>query len=120
METSRAGPAPPPPPPGRDAPHREAREGVVVQERVRTATPRMHRVLLHNDDYTSMEFVVAVLVRVFGRTVEEAERIMLQVHHGGVGVAGTYTRDEAETRAHRAMQEAREEGFPLRLTTEAA
>jgi ATP-dependent Clp protease adaptor protein ClpS len=101
--------------PGSD-PERE--EGVALEERPSTRTPRMFRVLLHNDDYTSMEFVVEVLVRFFDREITEATRIMLQVHHAGVGIAGRYTRDEAETRAERATTEAREQGFPLLLTVE--
>jgi ATP-dependent Clp protease adaptor protein ClpS len=102
-------------------PHVPVHEGqpdLAVQERTRTARPRMHRVLLHNDDYTTMEYVIEVLVRHFGRAEPEAMRIMLQVHHVGVGVAGVYTRDEAETRALTVMDEARGRGFPLRLTTE--
>jgi ATP-dependent Clp protease adaptor protein ClpS len=95
-------------------------EGVAVRERPKTRTPRLFRVLLHNDDYTTMEFVIDVLVRHFDRTATEATRIMLQVHHAGVGVAGTYTRDEAETRVDRVTREAHAEGFPLRLTIEPA
>jgi len=78
----------------------------------------MHRVLFHNDDFTSMEFVLDVLERHFQKTPTEANRIMLQVHHAGIGCAGTYTRDVAETLVHQVMEEAREEGFPLLLTTE--
>jgi ATP-dependent Clp protease adaptor protein ClpS len=93
-------------------------EGVALEERPRVQTPRMYRVLLHNDDYTTMEFVVEVLVRFFDLEVTEATRVMLQVHHAGYGVAGRYTRDEAETRAEGATSEARSHGFPLLLTVE--
>jgi ATP-dependent Clp protease adaptor protein ClpS len=96
----------------------ERHEETGVRERTRTETPRMYRVLLHNDDFTSMEFVVDVLVRHFQKTVTEASRIMLQVHHAGVGVAGTYTRDVAETLVDEVTAEARAEGFPLLLTAE--
>ena len=96
----------------------ERHEETGVRERTRAETPRMYRVLLHNDDFTSMEFVVDVLVRHFQKTVTEASRIMLQVHHAGVGVAGTYTRDVAETLVDEVMAEARAEGFPLLLTAE--
>ena len=99
-------------------PSREGQPDLAVQERTRTAHPRMHRVLLHNDDYTTMEYVMDVLMRHFGRTEPEALKIMLQVHHRGVGVAGVFTRDEAETRAAEVMDEARGRGFPLRLSTE--
>ena len=101
--------------PGAD---REGQEDVGLQERTRTQQPRMYRVLLHNDDYTTMEFVIEVLVRWFEKAEPEAMRIMLQVHHLGVGVAGTYTRDEAETRVAEVMDEARGRGFPLLLTME--
>jgi len=93
-------------------------EGVALEERPSVRTPRLFRVLLHNDDYTTMEFVVDVLIRFFDRDVTEATRIMLQVHYAGVGVAGRYTRDEAETRADQATTEARAHGFPLLLTVE--
>lgn len=96
----------------------ERQEETGVRERTRAETPRMYRVLLHNDDFTSMEFVVDVLVRHFQKTVTEASRIMLQVHHAGVGVAGTYTRDVAETLVEEVTAEARAEGFPLLLTAE--
>jgi ATP-dependent Clp protease adaptor protein ClpS len=101
----------------RDAdPDRE--EGVAVRERPKTRRPSLYRVLLHNDDYTTMEFVVDALVRYFEKTATEATRIMLQVHHLGVGVAGTYTRDEAETRIERVTTAAQAEGYPLMLTME--
>ncbi len=93
-------------------------EGIAVRERPATRTPRLFRVLLHNDDYTTMEFVVEVLVRFFEKTTTEATQIMLQVHHAGYGVAGTYTRDEAETRVLQVTTEARADGYPLLLTLE--
>ena len=99
-------------------PSPEQDEGVALQERPAVRAPRMYRVLLHNDDYTTMEFVVETLLRFFDHDVTAATRIMLQVHHAGVGVAGRYTRDEAETRADLATTEARGRGFPLMLTVE--
>ncbi|HEU0055028.1 MAG TPA: ATP-dependent Clp protease adaptor ClpS [Longimicrobium sp.] len=93
-------------------------EDLAVRERTRTRRPPMYRVLLHNDDYTSMDFVIDVLVRYFEKTATEATRIMLLVHHAGVGVAGIYTRDEAETRVERVVTAAKAEGYPLLLTTE--
>lgn len=101
--------------PSEDTRHQE---GVATRERPRTRTPPRYRVLLHNDDYTTMEFVVDVLVRFFRKSPTEATRIMLQVHHQGVGVAGTYTRDVAETKVAQVTDAAREEGFPLLLTME--
>jgi ATP-dependent Clp protease adaptor protein ClpS len=95
------------------------RGGAALAEKSqKTARPRRWKVLLHNDDYTTMEFVIEVLTRHFGKSHTEATHIMLQVHHKGVGVAGAYPRDLAETKAATAMDEAREHGMPLKLTTE--
>jgi ATP-dependent Clp protease adaptor protein ClpS len=80
--------------------------------------PRLYRVLLHNDDYTTREFVVQVLHTVFHRGEQDAIRIMLHVHHNGVGVAGVFTREVAETKVQRAERMARSQEFPLRLTME--
>ncbi len=80
--------------------------------------PRLYRVLLHNDDYTTREFVVHVLQAVFHLGEQDAIRIMLHVHHNGVGVAGVFTREVAETKIQRVEQMAREHEFPLRLTME--
>ena len=93
-------------------------DAVLVETRRSTMPPSRWRVLLHNDDYTSMEFVVHVLERHFEKTHAEATHIMLRVHHKGLGVAGVYPRDIAETKASQASREARESGMPLRLTTE--
>jgi ATP-dependent Clp protease adaptor protein ClpS len=93
-------------------------EEAAVRERSSTRTPRRYRVLLHNDDFTPMEFVVDVLVRHFGKGVTEATRIMLEVHHAGTGCAGAFTRDVAETLVGQVMDEAREAGHPLLLTSE--
>ena len=111
-------------PAGPDTPGRdrgtgvEREEGVAVAERPKTRKPSLYRVLLHNDDFTTMEFVVEVLVRHFDHTPTGAAAIMLQVHHLGVGVAGTYTRDEAETRIERVTTDAEAAGYPLLLTLE--
>jgi len=86
--------------------------------RTRTEKPRMYKVLFHNDDYTTMEFVVEVLMTVFRRTRVEATRIMLTVHTGRAGLAGVYTREIAETKADQAMDMARGRGYPLLVTTE--
>ena len=93
-------------------------EDAAVRERSSTRTPRRYRVLLHNDDFTPMDFVVDVLVRHFGKGITEATRIMLEVHHAGVGCAGAFTRDVAETLVSEVSDEAREAGFPLLLTAE--
>ena len=80
--------------------------------------PRLYAVLLHNDDYTTREFVVQVLHSVFHRSEHDAIRIMLHVHHNGVGVAGVFTREVAETKMQRTERLARQQEFPLRLTME--
>ncbi len=80
--------------------------------------PRMYKVLLHNDNYTTRDFVVAVLREVFHRSETDAVRIMLHVHHHGVGVAGVYTYEVAETKIRLVEQLAQEHEFPLRLTME--
>ncbi len=83
------------------------------------AKPPLYKVLLHNDDYTTMEFVVEILQTVFHHDLQRATRIMLAVHQRGVGVAGTYPRDVAETKAEKVMAMARAAEFPLLCTVEA-
>ncbi|MDQ1256861.1 MAG: ATP-dependent Clp protease adaptor protein ClpS [Candidatus Hydrogenedentes bacterium] len=79
----------------------------------------MYKVLLHNDDYTTMEFVVSVLRDVFKKTPETAVEIMLHVHQQGVGIAGVYTAEVAETKIAVVHGLAREHGFPLKCSMEA-
>lgn len=95
-------------------------EGVVVETRKeeRVKRPRMYRVLLHNDDYTTREFVVDVLMTVFHHSEGEAVQIMLHVHYNGIGVAGVFTREIAETKLRTVEQMAREREYPLRLSME--
>ncbi|WP_243381954.1 ATP-dependent Clp protease adaptor ClpS [Geothrix alkalitolerans] len=92
---------------------------VLTRQRAKGKEPGLWKVLLHNDDYTTQEFVVWLLKTVFRKAEPEATAIMLAVHKAGVGVAGIYTKDVAETRAERARQLAEREGFPLLLTVEA-
>lgn len=96
----------------------QEREDVAVAERPREKAPRRYRVLLHNDDFTTMDFVVEVLVRHFHKDATEATRIMLEVHHRGVGVAGLFAREIAETKIAQVTEAARTHGFPLLLTME--
>lgn len=89
-----------------------------LERRKRTEKPKRYKVLLHNDDYTTQEFVVEVLMEYFHRSHAEATHIMLQVHFRGVGVAGVYPKDVAETKIQEVTEEARLRGMPLLLTME--
>lgn len=84
----------------------------------KTERPRLHKVLLLNDDYTPREFVVKVLQAVFGTSEEQAHRIMMTAHRRGACVVAVYTRDIAETKASEATDLARQYGHPLQFTTE--
>ncbi|RJQ65921.1 MAG: ATP-dependent Clp protease adapter ClpS [Desulfobacteraceae bacterium] len=85
-----------------------------------TKEPPIYRVLLHNDDYTTMEFVVQVLMLVFHKSVEQATKIMLNVHKRGIGVCGLFTYEVAETKVETVTRLARENGHPLKCTMEKA
>ena len=91
-----------------------------TQPKEKLARPRRWKVLLHNDDYTTMEFVVWVLQCVFHHDETTATQIMLHVHRTGIGVAGVYTREVAETRVAQVDTLAREHEFPLRSSMEEA
>ena len=91
---------------------------VVVKSRPKTKKPAMYRVILLNDDYTPMEFVVHVLERFFQKSREEATQIMLHVHRRGVGVCGIFTYEVAETKVHQVVEFARRHQHPLQCTLE--
>ena len=99
-----------------DRTRRQDQEDVLTREK--TEEPKKYKVLLLNDDYTSMEFVVFVLVNVFRHSQASATRIMLHIHHSGVGVAGVYTREVAETRIAQVDEQAKSAGHPLQCTME--
>jgi ATP-dependent Clp protease adaptor protein ClpS len=80
--------------------------------------PRLYRVLLHNDDYTTMAFVIGILVEVFHKSAEQAAAIMFAVHEHGVGACGVYPREVAETKVAMVHGRARRAGFPLKSTME--
>ncbi len=105
---------------GNDVPDRSGRveAGVLTRVRPRTKKPSMYRVLLLNDDFTPMDFVVHVLERFFGKNKQEATEIMLQVHRRGVGVCGVYTYEVAETKVSLVMDYARKNEHPLQCTME--
>jgi ATP-dependent Clp protease adaptor protein ClpS len=98
----------------------ESEGGVAVEKETREKIekPRMWRVLLHNDNYTTMDFVVLVLMSVFHKSENEAIRIMLDVHHKGTGRVGVYTREVAETKVARVLELAQQAEFPLLCTME--
>jgi len=96
----------------------EEDDGLAIAERMKTERPRRYTVVFHNDDYTTMEFVVHVLMKFFHKSETEATQIMLHVHHKGYGIVGVYTRDVAETKAQQVMDYAKEHGHPLRCTAE--
>ena len=91
---------------------------VLEKTRQKTEEPPLYRVILHNDDYTTMEFVVKVLETVFLKSPAEAFRIMMQVHVEGHGLCGRYPSDIAETKVVTVHELAREQGFPLRASME--
>ena len=93
---------------------------VLEKRKPKTRKPRLFHAVLHNDDYTTMEFVVKILESVFHKPEPDAFRIMMQVHLEGKGICGAYTYEEAETRVATVHDLARGAGFPLRATVEEA
>ena len=93
-----------------------------IEEEIETSLgveePRMFKVLLHNDDYTSMDFVVDVLMNIFHKNAAEAEKIMIQIHEKGIGVCGVYSYEIAQTKAEQVRQKAKQNEFPLLATIE--
>ena len=98
----------------------ETKEASDVRTHDDTSEPHMYKVLLHNDDYTTMEFVVHVLVQVFRKSIDEATQIMFNVHERGIGVCGLFTYEVAETKVDTVTRMARENGHPLKCTMEKA
>lgn len=89
-----------------------------LEKEAEVEPPPMYKVVMHNDDFTPMDFVVGILQVYFGHSEENAEQIMYDVHQKGKGVAGIYTKDIAETKARYAMNEAQAHDFPFLLTVE--
>ena len=94
--------------------------GVATKTREKTKKPSMYRVLLMNDDYTPMEFVVSILMGIFKKSQEEATRVMLNVHQTGIGTCGVYTFEVAETKVAQVMDAAKRNQHPLQCTLEKA
>jgi ATP-dependent Clp protease adaptor protein ClpS len=108
----------PPAPPNAPRPSHVEDDGVLVAERIDTKPPPMYRVLLLNDDYTPMDFVVGVLQMVFTMTREQATQVMLQVHRTGMGTCGVFTKEIADTKVHQVLEIAQEHQHPLQCTME--
>ena len=98
----------------------ENKEESLTKDREELQEPPLYKVLLHNDDYTTMDFVVMVLETVFGKGTEEATAIMLNVHQQGYGVAGVYTREIGETKVALVHRVSRKNQFPLKCSLEKA
>ena len=114
-------PSSPPLPPGSAKPRVEGQGAVVAERKTqKTQPPRMYQVVMLNDDYTPMEFVVMVLQEYFKRDLETATQIMLKIHHEGRGVCGVYSKDVAATKVELVLAAARRGGHPLQCIMEAA
>jgi len=94
----------------------EESSGIAVEDEVKK--PKMYRVLMHNDDYTTMEYVILVLKKFFSKNQSEAEQIMLKIHNSGIGLCGIYTFEIAEAKTIQVSKHARGNGQPLRVTFE--
>ncbi|WP_428261968.1 ATP-dependent Clp protease adaptor ClpS [Haliangium sp.] len=104
--------------PGKRGPRRKEERGLALKERTRTKKPPMYKVLLHNDDYTTKEFVVWILQSVFQKSENEAVQVMMHVHNNGVGIAGIYTHEVAETKVAKTMNLAQAHEYPLQCSLE--
>jgi ATP-dependent Clp protease adaptor protein ClpS len=99
-------------------PSREDEVGVIIKSKAAIKRPKRFKVLLHNDDYTTMEFVVYVLQNIFSKKLEEAQKIMITIHNEGVGICGIYTFEIAESKVARVISLAKEKGQPLQCSLE--
>jgi ATP-dependent Clp protease adaptor protein ClpS len=97
---------------------RDEESGVATIRKEKLQPPRMYKVLMHNDDYTTMEFVIHVLQKYFQKSSPEAHAIMLEVHTRGFGVCGIYTFEVAESKTAKVIKYSRENGHPLKCSTE--
>lgn len=99
-------------------PEKETDGVVLTEKKEQVKEPPLYKVLLHNDDYTTMEFVIVVLETVFHKSTEQATQIMLNVHQQGIGIAGIFTREIADTKINIVHDIARRNEFPLRCSME--
>lgn len=108
----------PPSPPAPGQPREREDEDVVIEEKPKTSVPKRWRVIFHNDDYTTMEYVILVLMQFFHKSEAEAFHLMLTVHKKGNASVGLYPRDVAETKVDQVTKHARDHGMPLLVTAE--
>lgn len=99
---------------------KDEQSGVATIKKIKLQPPRMHKVIMHNDDYTTMEFVIHVLEKYFNKNTTEAHAIMLEVHTRGFGICGLFTFEVAESKVAKVIKYARENGHPLKCSTEPA
>jgi len=92
--------------------------GTITIKKVKLQPPKMYKVVMHNDDYTTMEFVILVLQKFFNKSFSEAQTIMLEVHMRGFGICGIFTFEVAESKVAKVIKYARENGHPLKCSTE--
>ena len=97
---------------------KDEQSGVATARKEKLQTPRMYKVLMHNDDYTTMEFVILVLQKFFQKNYDDAQSIMLAVHQRGFGVCGVYTFEVAESKTAKVMKYAKDNGHPLKCSIE--
>lgn len=98
--------------------HNDQEGSVVTEQTLEVKEPQLYKVLLHNDDYTTMEFVISILETIFHKSPDDAAQIMLNVHNEGVGIAGVYTKEICETKISVVHQLAKKNEFPLRCSME--
>ncbi|HCW04029.1 MAG TPA: ATP-dependent Clp protease adaptor ClpS [Clostridium sp.] len=96
----------------------ENNPSIVEKSKIKVKKPKHYKVIMHNDDYTTMEFVVYILIEVFNKSLKDANRIMMEVHEKGRGIAGIYPYDIAVSKTAIAMDAAEKEGYPFKLTVE--
>ncbi|MCM2350363.1 MAG: ATP-dependent Clp protease adapter ClpS [Bacteriovoracaceae bacterium] len=97
---------------------KDEQSGVATVKKEKLQAPKMYKVLMHNDDYTTMEFVILVLQKYFNKSSEEAQSLMLEVHTHGFAVCGIYTFEVAESKVAKVTKYARDNGHPLKCSTE--
>ena len=97
---------------------KDEQSGVATVRKEKLQTPRMYKVLMHNDDYTTMEFVILILQKFFNKNYDDAQSIMLAVHQRGFGVCGVFTFEVAESKSAKVMKYAKDNGHPLKCSIE--